>query len=361
MSEKNVRASSERVVSSKVIGRSNPLFRGFRKLKASIAGVFGGCVMLFIAIGLIIAAVKVVPDNSRKIEALDVLTPSEAKEQSGLVKVKEKPDVSTVAILDYETKNEYGQEASHSFDKSALYFEAEFQIYEQKKETTTETQTVTRDGKDIQETAEKTEILEEWVTKNEVDNFATFTLEGVEVDTEGISKRFDMQTETIEDVVMPDDEAPVVYENPSSQVGDTKLLIKYVSADDELIVIGNMGNEKIDGGEVNMISNYSDAELIDKLESEESAMRWVIRFIAWLMLTAGFSSIVGPILVLTDLIPGLNKIVGCATFTIFGVLSAGIIMIVTFAVTYWWLVILCILGLMVLLGGALAFLLTKKN
>ena len=332
MSEtKVVRASSERVVSSKVIGSSNPLARGFRRLTGSIAGISSGCVMLFIAIGLIIAAVKAVPDNSRKVEDLKLLTPEEAVAQKdGLVKVEGKPEVSAAATLTYKTKNEFGQEVPQTFDQGALYVKAEFQIYEQQKEVTTSTQTVTQDGKDVEQTSEKTEITEDWVTKNTTEKFAVFTMGGITIDTDGIDTRFDLKSSTIESVVLPEGDTPQVYENPTDQVGDTRLIIQY-------------------------------SELISKLKGEESAMRWVIRIVAWLLLTAGFSSIVGPVLVLTNLIPGVNKIVGCVTFIVFGMLSAGIILLITFAVNYWWLVILCIVLFMALLGGLGIYLLTKKK
>ena len=363
MSEtKVVRASSERVVSSKVIGSSNPLARGFRRLTGSIAGISSGCVMLFIAIGLIIAAVKAVPDNSRKVEDLKLLTPEEAVAQKdGLVKVEGKPEVSAAATLTYKTKNEFGQEVPQTFDQGALYVKAEFQIYEQQKEVTTSTQTVTQDGKDVEQTSEKTETTEDWVTKNTTEKFAVFTMGGITIDTDGIDTRFDLKSSTIESVVLPEGDTPQVYENPTDQVGDTRLIIQYVVADEDFIVIGNIDDKEIHGGDVNMISDYSDSELISKLKGEESAMRWVIRIVAWLLLTAGFSSIVGPVLVLTNLIPGVNKIVGCVTFIVFGMLSAGIILLITFAVNYWWLVILCIVLFMALLGGLGIYLLTKKK
>lgn len=356
----NVRASSERVVSSKVIGSSNPVARGFRKISSSITGVFGGCLMLIIALGLVVAAVKVVPDNSRKVEALDLLTPEEAKGKDELVKVEAVPDVSTAATLSYKTKNEFGQENPQTFDKDAIYLNAKFEIYEQKKEVSQETSTVTKDGQDSQETTEKTQITEGWVTKNEVEKFGTFKMGDIEVETKDIGTRFDTTEVTIDDVVMPDGAAAVVYENPSSQVGSTRLVVEYVSVSDELIVIGNLHNGKIKGGDVNIVSNYSDSELISKLKTEETAMRWGIRFLAWLFLTLGFTSVVGPILVFADFIPGVNKIVGCISFLVFGMLSALMVLLITFAINYWWLVILCILGTIGLLGVFLVYAIRKK-
>lgn len=358
--EENVRATSERVVSTKVIGSSNPVARGFRKVSSSIAGVFGGCVMLFVALGMIIAAVKLVPDNSRKVEVLQLETPEEAKDKDGMVKVEAVPEVSTAATLEYSTKNEFGQESTQTFDKEALYISAKFEIYEQVKEVSTETSDVTKDGQDSEETVEKTAIKEEWVTKTEVEKFGTFKMGTLEVDTKNIGTRFEKTDETIEDVVMPDGDAATVYENPSSEVGSTRLVIEYVPVSDELIVVGNLHNGKINGGEVNIISNYSDSELINKLRNEENAMRWVIRFLAWLFLTLGFTSVVGPLLVFADFIPGVNKIVGCVSFLVFGMLSALIVLLITFAINYWWVVVLCLFGIIVLLGLFMAYAIRKK-
>ncbi|MBN1331436.1 hypothetical protein JW978_00955 [Candidatus Dojkabacteria bacterium] len=345
MAGHDLRASSERIVSSKVVRKAGPLGKiggFFGDLSKSITGMVGGCVMLVIGFGIIIAGVVAVSDDSKTIEKLDLLSIEEAGDKDELVKVEGSAVLSSQASLEYIVKDAYGVQTPYIFDKEALYLEVEYQMYEQVKQTSESTETVTdENGDQIEQTSEKTDIYEEWVTKETTQTFGEFSLGDIALDTTDIGKRFDMQTEIITDVVIPGAGAPQIYENPSAQVGDTKMIVSYVPASDDLIVIGNIHNKKIDGGDVFMISNLSDTELVSKLQGEESAMRWGLRFVAWLLLTLGFSALVAPVLVLTKLVPGLNKIIGCVTTIVFGVVSAIIVALITLLVTYWWLVILC--------------------
>ena len=200
------------------------------------------------------------------------------------------------------------------------------------------------------------------MSKKTAEDFAEFTLGGIEVDAKDISKKFDEESLEIKDVVIPGVSTAQVYENPSSQIGSTKLVISYVPVEDELIVVGEMQDGKIDRGDVFIISNLSDTDLVARLESEENAARWGLRFVAWLLLTLGFSAFIAPILVLSKLVPGLSKSLGCITTLIFGLVSAGIVLLVTALVTYWWLVILGVLLLAVLIGGiGITILLRQKK
>ena len=347
-----VRATHEVVKSEKVIGRANPISRGFRKLKNSIVGVGGGCFMVILGIIFVILAVKVVPNTSKIVSSLNLLTPEEAEgENNKLVKVASVPDIVVPAKLEYKIKDDYGFVETHTFNKDVVFLDAKFQIYEQKEKVTNETRTVVKDGKDVEQTIEKREIIEDWVTKKEIKSFAVFKLGNIEVETKNIDTKFDTQEFEVDDVVIEDGITPKVYENPSSKVGDTRLVINYVDADDELIVVGKIHNGKIRGGEVFMVTNMDDDALIKSLKSEESIMKWGIRFLAWLFLTIGFSAIVGPILTLVNFIPLANKVTGCVTFVVFGTLSAIIVFVITFVVQYWLLIILCVFVLLAILAG----------
>ena len=364
MSGSDVRATSEKVISSKIIKKSGPLGKitgYFGEFSKSITGIFGGCVMLVIGFGIIIAGVVAVSKDSKVIEKLSLQTIEEAADKDELVKVEGTATVSLPASLQYSTNDFYGIEQQQTFDKDTLYLEVEYQIFEQVKTTTTETRTSVQNGEQVEEQVEKTEITEEWVTKKNAETFGEFSLGDIEIELKNISKRFDFSTETIENVVIPGTSSAQVYENPSAQVGDTKMIVNYVPVDADLIVIGNIHNKKMDGGDVFMISNLSDTELVAKLKGEENAARWGLRFVAWLLLTAGFSAFVAPILVLTKLVPGLNKIVGCATSLASAALSAAIVLLVTALVTYWWLIILCSVLLVAVIGGVGIMSLMRKS
>ncbi len=362
MEEKNVRATKETIKSEKIVEKSNPVSRGFRRLTNSIAGVGGGCVMLVLGIVFIVLAVKIVPNTSKIVKSLDLLTTNEAENRDNeLVKVEGKADISVPAKLEYQIKDDYGLIETHTFNEDAVYFEAEFQIYEQQKETTEETRTVIRDGQEVEQTVEKEEIVEDWVTKKELSSFAVFKLGNIEIDTEGIDTKFDTDETIIENVVIDGTKRPIVYENPSAKVGDTRLIIRYVPAGDDLIVVGNMHNKKIRGGEVFLITNKSDSDLIDSLQSSESMMRWGLRFLAWLFLTMGFMGLVGPLLALTSFIPFVDKIASFITFAFSAIVSLLILISVTLFVKYWFLFLICLVVLGAGLLGLGVYVLRKKK
>jgi hypothetical protein len=362
MADENVRAQHEQVVSTKVLGKASGPAHFLRNMGQSISGVASGFAMLVIAIGLIIAAVKLVPDNSSKVAELKLSTAEEAKNKTGMVKVQSEPTIVTPVVLSFKTKNELSQEVPQTFGKSAIYLKAEYQIFEQIKKVEEVTSTATENGQEVEKTSEKTTITEDWVKKSDVENFATFTLGGITVDTNGAKKKFDLTEEIIPNVILPVTATAQVYENPSAEIGKTRLVINYVPVTDNILVVGEISdNDKINGGETFIISNYTDTELVSKLRSEENTMTVGLRVVAWFFLTIGFTSIIGPILVLTNLIPGVNKIISCLAFIIFGVISAGIVLFVTLVVQYWWLVILCLVLLLFGLVGLAIYMLTKKK
>ena len=358
----NIRASETVLKSEKIIGSANPIARGFRKFKNSIAGVFSGCIMVVLGIVLIVLAVKIVKNNAKVVASIPVSTPEQAeKKNNELVKVQAKPTILVPAKLEYRIKDLYNFEETHTFNEDAVYFDAQFQIYEQVEETTQETRTVIKDGKEVEQTIEKREVKEKWVTKKEISSFASFKLGNIDIDTKDISTKFDTLSTTIDDVVIPDGASPTVYENPSSKVGSTRLIINYVPADHELIVVGKIHNNRISGGEVFLITNKTNDDLVKTLKTEENIARWGIRFLAWLFLTLGFTALVGPVLTLLSFIPFVGKATNSISCIFFGILSAIIVLAVTFFVVYWWVFVLCLVLLMAILFGLGIYLVTKKK
>jgi hypothetical protein len=114
--------------------------------------------------------------------------------------------------------------------------------------------------------------------------------------------------------------------------------------------VGEIDHNKVSGGDEFIIANKSAESLISSLKSDETFWYWFMKFIIWLLLMIGFTSIVGPIIALVDFIP----LVGSAARTIAGLISAVlalvILVIATLVIKFWWLLlIMIVLGMAVLL------------
>jgi hypothetical protein len=349
----------EKVVSKKVLGSANPIARKFRDLKGAIQGIGCGFLSLIIGIVLIVSSVTSIKENSKLLANTPLQTPQEVENKQEFVKVQAQP--SDIEKIEFkfticENKNCYAWQQTEETFEDFLYLDAKFERFEVVEKTRTETRTRVENGQDIEETVEITEYKEEWVTKNQNTLKPYFSLGAIQINPEKATYKINTLSKTFTNIMISNLEEINTYgQQVSEQVGQTRLVVEYLKPENTIIATGDISSNTISSGEPFIISNKTDAELIETLKTEESAMRWGLRIGAWLLLTIGFSMILAPLMEIVDIIPVLGKFIKFVAFAISAFLSLLIVLILTLLIKYWYLALL----LFILIFVGIAFLVIK--
>ncbi|MBD3363042.1 hypothetical protein GF362_04955 [Candidatus Dojkabacteria bacterium] len=354
----------KRTVSRKVIGSANPFARKYRDIKKAFGGIGCGFFAIFLGLVLIFASVKAVKEHSKTVAKLPLKQAAEINsDDSGMVKILGNPSITNQQIFTYtkcfDLDCEFEEDEQHEV-RDSLYLEAVYERYEVVEETRTETYTKVENGQDVEYTEEITEYVEKWVEKNSKSLWSDFKLGEVTIIPENAKKVFDLKTEEIQNVYIANLEPVKKYSGhePSSQVGTTRLKIKYLPNDKELIVVGDLQNNKIEGGESFIISDKKDEDLASSLKSEEKTMKTVLLVAAWFLLTTGFSAIIAPVMEIVEIIPVVGKMTKFVAGIISAILSAFIVLSVWMFVKFWYLICGCIVLILV---GLLYLLITNAQ
>jgi hypothetical protein len=323
------RVVSQKVVSEKVLGGSSGLARFGRKVKKQISGRLGG-----ILIGLLLIAVSFfVVWQSEKFEKsadlvadLPVLTVEQAADTTGLVKVTGK--VTEEPIQAPIEK------------KDVLYYRHIREELETVTKTETETQVISRDGQDIEQTVEKEVEKEEWVTKVDDSQWAEIVLDNKIVVKPQFAKKILDLTE--------------IY---SMESDETRQKIEAVLPSDSLIVIGELYNNRIEGGEPFIVSNKSNQALIEALKSSENFTWWLLKLGTVLLFGFGLYLLLGPFLLVLDAIPILGKIGKGGLLVICLIIGFIFTLLSSLLIAFWYIILI----LLVALIGYLIYLKKQKS
>jgi hypothetical protein len=338
-----------------------------KNLKGSIGGVFVGILFVLIGFFLIYGSVKWVKNNSSIVEQLQLQSASDISPDAGMAKINGDPRIQDEDFAFEYTKcfDEFcfADEQSEEALTDLLYYSVTYERYEQYEKKETKKEVKDTGSEEITEEYEVIEIKEGWKEKGTKNAFAKFQIGDIEIDPSDATSMLDTDSRTIENIILPGDIGDDDYivegheEEASDKVGRTRMVLKTVSPDDEVIVVGEVSNGNIEGGEPFIITNYSDSKLLDSLETAEKSGRLMIRIGAWVMLTLGFLLIIGPILALADFIPVVGGAARGLAFFLSAILALIIVIMGVLIVKFWWLFLLILLA-----GGGLGiYLLVKKR
>jgi hypothetical protein len=315
-----------------------------------IRGIVAGVIMIVIAFMATFASVTGVAENSKDVAALSLVAAGEVSATTrGVIKAYGK--LRTEMPLSIKlSKCADSACASASFldtytQGDLLYYKVSyerFQVVETEERKTENGETVVTKG-----------YKEDWVALDSEEMWATGIKFGqLEVKPAKSSVRIDSVSETTTDLFRK--ELPVLNNYGravSAEVGKLRATISYIPQDErEYIVVGEVRSGVIDSGEVFIVTDDSERELVGSLAAQESSSRWLLRIVAFVMLTLGLTSILSPVLAFTDLIP----VVGSAARGLAGLVSAAIAVIIIFLTTiiiqFWWvLFIILVIGLIAFL------------
>lgn len=326
--------SDERLVSEQVVGSSNPVARFGRSVSSSVGGIFFGIILIIGSFGLMWFGERQ-PEYSKIVAALPLIHEAPVT-QTGLIKLQAQPEVTQVLI---EPKT----------NAPVLYYHYLKQEYKKVKEVRTETRTVQQNGQDVQQTYERDEYVDQWVDVVSDKKWAAFRLSNLNVTPTNASLHVSLKTLFDQERPVSAGIQPYTVTTPDT-LPATRMreIVTGISADTQLLIVGEAITGSITGGKPFIISDKSNDVLITEMKSTESAIYWGLKFATWLLMTIGFVMLFGPISVVLNILPGLGKAFNGILFIVFGVLSAILVALGTAVIRYWWAVLIVIVALIIL-------------
>ncbi len=339
---------ADNVVSETVLGSSGFFGRYGRGVTNSIKGIGGGFTSIALGFAIIYFTAGMT-ENSAIVQKL-VLTPAEniTTAQTGLVKIAGTPVVSSALTAPKSTEK-------------VLYYKDTIEEFRKIEETTVSTKTVQKDGQDVQQQIESKQWVDKWIDKSDTTSgtkWANFSLGGSKVQVEPQSSSAMLNTKTFFS-----EEKPFVDPNPTvvSQITylgksvnsypptKTRQIVTGITADQPLIVIGEVNSGVIRSGKPFIVSNKTDAEILADLKSTEKMIFWITKGLAWLLIAGGLTAIIGPIFAVLDILPGLGGALKSIVFLVNGVIAAIIVFLGTLVIEYWYVALGILIALIALL------------
>lgn len=346
---------TERVVSTKVLGSSNPIAKKFRSVKSAIGGIGCGIILLIVGLVLVYNSIYGVKEYSKMVAALPLKNASEVTSNEDLVKITGLATNSAPLNIDYgkcADKLCNPLLITQQNSGNLFFYDVQKQRYEIVKTVRQETRTTEFAGTESEETVEVTEYNEQWVTKETKKGYGQFDLANIKVVSNETSKiMIEQVSQTIPDVQIAN-LAPL--ENygqaPGPLVGTTQLILNSIPVvnDKQIIVVGKLEGGTIKTGDPFIITTNNDTKLISDLQTEESFQRVAFLIFSWVALFVGLGLLIAPILELVNWIPLFGKaakiVAGIISFVVATLMVLGSYVLMRF----WYLFVILFVGLIIL-------------
>ncbi|MBD3156949.1 hypothetical protein GF369_03915 [Candidatus Peregrinibacteria bacterium] len=171
---------------------------------------------------------------------------------------------------------------------------------------------------------------EKWETISIQKLYIPFSLGDIAVDMPSAELQFDVK------------------ELSAVEQGDTREVVRGVPVNDEVVVIGRLHDQAIDGGVVFVVTNKAQKDLLDAMTHMGTIEWWLYKVGALLLVTLGITSFVLPILTFLDIFPKISlAVIGFILLSAF-LLASLLIFISAIVITFWWLIFV-IVGLVLIL------------
>ncbi len=174
-------------------------------------------------------------------------------------------------------------------------------------------------------------IDNEWTEVRTDETILDFKINGYLVSPKPALKLFDLQQISV------------------NETDTTRQTVYGVSTKDKLIVVGALKDNKIQGGEIFAISNNTNEVLEKELKNLIHDDWWILRLLAWGLLTFGIIAFFLPVMQLLEILPELGPIV--ILMFIGGAIALGflIVAIETMIFAYWYLIFIILIFIIYLL------------
>lgn len=148
------------------------------------------------------------------------------------------------------------------------------------------------------------------------------------------------------DILIIPDKAKYVFDlKEESQIQEPegyKKTINGVINTEKLIVIGELKEGKIRDGEVFLITNKNDKDLVSLYKDEAGFDWWYYKLAALILLTLGLTAFIIPVLSFLDIFENLGWIASGVVLILSLIISLIVVFLTTIILTFWWLIILLV-------------------
>jgi len=178
----------------------------------------------------------------------------------------------------------------------------------------------------------------DWETKSSASQWARFSIGGIQIVAD---KANAVGEKTVfKGVRRPSDkDFRTDRLDQTPQVGDQRLTVQVIDADQELIVLGQVAGKSCSGGSSFVVSALDEAGTEAALRLEYKIMYWVLKGGAVLVMWMGLLSFFGPLMSLVGWIPLLGqRLSGALAFAAL-FMSLVVVGVTTVAVQYFWVIV----------------------
>lgn len=322
--ERVERVISERVVGERVLGSANPVARTFRGVKNDVVGAIKG---VFFGLILFLAAIYVstcdIERHSKEVAKLTPVAATDAASLSGLQVVTGEPQILSPL-------------SAPNVDETVLFYKWEKQEYVTEIVKENVKKTITEGGVDKEITVEQEKEVSDWKTIEEKSEAASFKLGALTVnpkearlDIPGFKREIDA--------------------GKSAAGNDLREVTSYYKVPASVTVVGEVSGGEISGGKVFRISQKAPEEVVQKMRTEEKQQFWGLKAFAALLFFISFSMILGPLLLMTKIIPVAGGLARGVIYVISLIISVMLVAVITIVVKFWWAIAAAII-----IGGVIA-------
>jgi transmembrane protein TMEM43 len=316
-SEMKERVISEKVVSERVIGSSSGVSRFGRKVKGKISSRLGGVglgLLLIIASFFVVWYSESFEKSADLVASLPVLSVEEAASSSGVIKVQ---GAITSTPIKAPLEN-----------KDVIYYRHTKEELEMVTVTETDTQVIERDGQDIEQTIERLVEKPTWVNKIDNDQWAEVVLDNkITVVPSGADRKISLST---------------IYSKEEDKMREK---IEALLPETNLLVVGEINNNKIEGGSPFIMTTQSNDSLVASLESSEKTMWWFLKLATLLLFGFGLYSVFGPLLLILDAIPILGNIGKTGLFVVTMLIGLIFTVLSSIIIAFWYIILIVLVVL----------------
>ncbi|MCE5239060.1 TMEM43 family protein [bacterium] len=188
----------------------------------------------------------------------------------------------------------------------------------------------------------------DWETKSSASQWASFSISGIQIVAD---KANAVGEKTVfKGVRRPSDkDFRTDRLDQTPQVGDQRLTVQVIDADQELIVLGQVTGKSCSGGSSFVVSALDEAGTAAALRLEYKIMYWVLKGGAVLVMWMGLLSFFGPLMSLVGWVPLLGQRLSGALA--FGALFMSLVVVgvTTVAVQYFWVIVAIVVAVILVL------------
>lgn len=149
--------------------------------------------------------------------------------------------------------------------------------------------------------------------------------------------------------------------NPASpEVGDLRIQFLTASTGPVSIIAGQQGDRLNTSWTTSSGRAYSRVQtgthtkdaMLDQAEQEVKMLTWILRFVGWLLMSAGLGMVLQPLRVISDVLPFLGRLVGAGLGLISGMIAA-VLSLITIAIA--WVAVRPLIGIPLLIVALAIF------